>query len=367
MKPKRHTIADRRGLTRRQLLAVGTLNLLGWAAFPMRTVAAPFENDLKLVAHIPEMVEREGPLRVFRDYAADPDNEIEQHLRRELVQRSELLSKIKARIGFERKVRFSVEDLEVRLMFVPQSDKRHAAAYQRYCQDITDYLFEINRAENFYSSITSPHEDHPVISETGVSAFIVHRLAKAYRAVCRFTAESGKSVKYAASGAIFSNHLGAVDLEIERLAPGRFGLRRPPFTIWQNSGAEFFSLMAIPVEETLHYYLGRATDRLLDASLRQDPSKSLAAARQMADEWMAVEESVVGGLVDRVLARYCDRYPGGLPDNLNFERWAGNVPDLSQYRYRRQGIQLVRTLGIHRSIGLYMEDPGRFREQLKLT
>ena len=352
-----------RGLTRRQMMAVGGLGLAGWVLSPIRMAAAALQEDLELVSRIPQMAPREVPLLVFRDFVSDPDGEVEQHIRLQLGQRKELLALLRKKIGFEKQVKLSVEDIQVRLMFVPQLQEDHAAAYHRYCLDITEDLFEMNHMDNFYGSITSPRKSYPRLPETGIVAFLVHRLAKAYQAVCRFTAESGRSVKYKASGAIFSNHLGAVDLEIQLLAPGQFELTRKPFTIWQNDTENLYTLMSIPVEETLHYYLGTATDREIGAAMKNHPPESLAAAQRLAEAWMAVEESVVGGLVDRVLARYCARNHLAVPASIAAEKRPA-VPSLHQYRYRDRGIQLVQNLGFHETMAIYMDSPSAFKDQL---
>jgi hypothetical protein len=256
-----------------------------------------------------------------------------------------------------------VEDIQVRLMFVPQLQKDHADAYHRYCQDVTGYLFETNQMDNCYAAITSPNESYPPLSQDGISAFLVHRLAKDYRAVCRFTAESGRSVKYRASGAIFSNYLGAVDLEIQSIAPGQFGLSRKAFTIWQNNTENLYTLMSIPVEETLHFQLGKATDREIEASMKNHPPENLAAAQRLAEEWMAVEESVVGGLVNRLLESYCTLHQMTMPAARNGDS-GGSSPALHQYRYRDRGIRLVKRLGFQEALGLYMASPATFRTQL---
>lgn len=352
-------------MTRRQLMAMGVMGLACCVLSPIRIAAAALQDDLELVSHIPQMAEREGPLLVFRDFMADPDVEVEQHIRLQLGQRKDLLDRLRKKTGFEKKVRLSVEEIQVRLMYVPQLQDGHAAAYRRYCNDITGYIFEMNRMDNFYAAITSPRRSCPPISETGRSAFLVHRLAKEYRAVCRFTAESGRSVRFKASGAIFSNHLGAVDLEIQLLAPGQFGLTRKPFTIWQTHTQNLYTLMSVPVEETLHYYLGAATDREIAKSMAKDPTKTLSAARDLAEEWMAVEESVVGGLVNRVLARYCAQNQMAIPGFVPGEKRPA-VPSLPQYRYRDRGVQLVRNLGLEKAMALYMDSPSHFREQLFL-
>jgi len=311
------------------------------------------------------MAEREGPLLVFRDFIVDPDVEVEQHIRLQLGQRKDLFDALKKKIGFEKQVRLSVEDIQVRLMFVPQLQEGPAAAYHRYCLGVTDFLFEMSQTDNFYTSITSPIASYPPLPETGISAFLVHRLAKDYQAVCRFTAESGRSVKYEVTGTIFSNHLGAVDLEIELLAPGQYGLKRRPFTIWQNNSSGFFTLMSVPVEESLHYYLGAATDRHIAEQMRQTPPKSLAEARILAEEWMAIEESVVGGLVDQVLDRYCAQNQMDFTVSVADEMRSA-ISSLRQYRYRERGIQLVQDLGFRETLDMYLESPANFRDQLSL-
>lgn len=249
------------------------------------------------------------------------------------------------------------------MRFIPRSRKGIGKAYQRYCLDITDSIFKMNRMENFYSAITSPEKSYPEISQDGISAFLVHRLAKDFRAMCRFTAESGKSIKTRVSGAIYSNHLGAVDLEIEMVAPGQFELARKPFTIWQNDTDNLYTLMAIPAEETLHYLLGRATDREISTRFQKRPPEILADARKIAEEWMALEESAVGGLVDRVLRRYCENRRVKWSDLFD-KNLQATVPELHQYRYRKRGLQLVADLGFRHAMDLYLDSPSRFRERL---
>ena len=124
---------------------------------------------------------------------------------------------------------------------------------------------------------------------------------RGFRNPTDITAESGRQVAYRSSGTIFSNHMGAVDLEIEFITPEQFRLKRKPFTIWQNNCNDVYTLMALPVEETLHYYVGRATDRQLAESLRLTPPTTITEAQQLAEAWIAVEEAIVGGLVSLVV------------------------------------------------------------------
>ena len=363
MTPERTGLIENRGLTRRRLMTWGALGLAGWVLSPIRTAAAALQDDLEQVAHIPQMASREGPLMVFRDFLDDPDVEVERHIRLQLSQQKALLNQLRKKIGIKKQVRMAVEDIQVRLMFVPQLRQTHATAYHRYCLDVIDHLFAMNRMDPIYETITCPAESYPSVPKTGLSAFLVHRLAKEYRAVCRFTADSGRRVAYRVTGAIFSNHLGAVDLEIEWLAPGKCGLTRKPFTIWQNDTENLYTLMSVPVEETLHYCVGPATDREIRRSLENRPPESLTAAQRLAEEWMAVEESVVGGLVDRVLVDYCTRHHMPMPVSD-----AGDprpkVPSLRQYRYRERGIELAEDLGFKELMAMYMDSPSDFKAEL---
>ncbi|BBO77113.1 hypothetical protein DSCW_45300 [Desulfosarcina widdelii] len=363
MEPRKPTIGQQYGLTRRQLMTMGIVGLTAWTVEPLSYAFAGTGDDLEQITRIAGLPSRKGPLLVFRDYTTDPDVEIEQHIRRQLFGRKDLLSRIKKKVGFKKQLRLNIEEIQVRLQFIPQSQDGLGTAYQRYCLDITDSIFGMNGMDNIYSAITSPEKSYPAISQDGISAFLVHRLAKDFRATCRFTAESGNSIKTIISGAIYSNHLGAVDLEIEMVAPGQFELARKPFTIWQNDTDNLYTLMAIPAEETLHYLLGRATDREISTHFQNRPPESLAAARNIAEEWMALEESVVGGLVDRVLRRYCENRRLKWSD-LFANNPQAMVPELRQYRYRKRGLQLVADLGFQHAMDLYLDSPSRFRERL---
>ncbi len=352
---------DRRWLNRRQLIQLGAASLCGWLLSPIQRAAAALPEDLEMVAHIPRLGGREDPFLVFRDFVFDPDAEIEDHIRRQLVQRKDLLDLLKKKIEFKNKVKLSLEEMQVQLMFVPQLPDDHTIAYHRYCIDIVDYFFELIQTDNFYGAISIPNASYPPMADTGKSAFLVHRLAKAYRAICQFTSESGRSVKYKVSGSAFSNHLGAVDLEIEVQAAGQYGLARKPFTIWQNDTENLYTLLAIPLEETLHFYLGQSTDRQIAAAMADQPPESLSDVRQMANEWMAVEESVVGGLVKGILSQYCSRYSG---EPVTWQASDAAVPELHRYRYRKKGVHLVERLGYRETIGLYMDSPSAFKERL---
>ena len=350
------------GLTRRQLMANGLLGLTAWVFNPLDRAYAAIADDLEKVSRGTRMPDHEGSLLVLQDFKNDPDVEIERHLRRQLPRRQDLLQRIQQKIGFEKRVGLSIEAIQVRLLFTPQSREDTAKAYLRYCRDITDRIFRVSGMDSFYAAITCPEASFPPIAASGITAFLIHRLVKEFQAVCKFTAESGESIKYTVSGAIYSNHLGAVDLEIQATAPGRYELARKPYTIWQNDTADLYTLMAIPIEETLHYLLGVATDRQLRQAMQVQAPQSLADARALAEEWMAVEESVVGGVVDQLLRIYCTENGISLPAPRKDD--PRTVPPLRQYRYRQRGLQVVADMGFQDAMALYLESPTRYRRRL---
>lgn len=344
-------------------MMLGVMGLAGMM-FPLsRSADANIKDDLESLSNLAWMTKRERPLLTFQDFVVDADDEVERHIKHQWRQRKDLLVTLKERLGSDQPIRLSVEETKVRLMFVPQQETGAEAAYQRYCLDVTDFLFDISQRVNILAAIIRPGTAYPLISDDGISAFLVHRLAKAYQSICRFTAKSGNSVKYKVTGAIFSNHLGAVDLTVEMLAQGQFGLSRSPFTIWQSAGGGLSTLMAIPLEECLHYCLGAATDRQIADVMQKDPPESLAAAKWLAEEWMAIEEAAVGGLVEHALARFCDRYNMNPPVSLH-EEMRPAIAALAQYRFREKGIRLIRRLGFQEAVNMYLEDPAFFRDQL---
>ena len=339
---------------------MGGLGCACLALGPSRVFAGHLQDDFTIISQLPDLPGRDGPLLVFRDFETDSDIEVEYHIRTQLKQRKDLSDLLKEKISPKKRIKVSIEQMKVCLKFVPEKVNGAGGAYKRYSLSVLDFLFDSIPTDNFYESVTIPTTSFPKISPSGISVFLVHRMAKDYRAVLKFSPDSGRSLKYNSSGAIFSRHLGAVDLKIKNLGNGRFILKRRPYTIWQNECKSFSNLIAIPVEETLHYHVGTATDRQIAAMLRQSPPATSTMTQQLANEWIAVEEAIVGGLVWDVLNRYCTRYELPPPG----EEKISTAQSHAQYKYRKQGIRLVQKLGFQDSLKLYMDSPPSFRNLL---
>ena len=183
------------GLSRRQLMTNGLLGLTAWVINPLDRAYGAIADDLEKISRGSRMAGHESPLLVLQDFKNDPDAEIERHLRSQLPRRQDLLKRIQQKIGFEKRVRLSIEAIQLRLLFTPQSRDDTAKAYLRYCRDVTDRIFRVSGMDSFYAAITCPKTSFPTISASGITAFLIHRLVKEFQAVCKFTAESGESTK----------------------------------------------------------------------------------------------------------------------------------------------------------------------------
>jgi hypothetical protein len=342
-----------------QLAAVGALNLsipAGALALPQVSSPVPLSDLTSAKALI-------GPLLSFRPLKEDPDGEIQTYIYNEVARKPDLMKRLKARVGAELPITLNLEDLEVELKYIPETREPLAHAYLNYCREAVAHTCRMAQVPNFYNEISVAKTANPAIAPgDGVSAFVVHRLAKAYEAVCEFSGSSG-SVKFKVNGAIYSSHMGAVEMEVEGLPDGSYRIQRRNFSIWQDHNDNLYTLLQIPVEETLHYLMGRYTDLHLSHKLVQDNIHQTAQVQKIAKKWMAVEEALVGGLVEQVLPSLIQSRKIPLAAGAA-QRSADSKKGLPQYRYREVGVRLVENLGLKAAMQMYREDPLAFQRQL---
>jgi hypothetical protein len=346
--------------------------MLGWGLGGLTTLAFPFpkwcwagfsDDIYPTISAIPKLEALDEPLLVFRGFETDPDMEIKSRIFHDLAQDRELILKLKERIGFKKNLSMEIETLEIRLLFVPELRHQYLQAYERYCRSVLDFLFAQLQVANFYTSIVAPLEAYPPIPERGVTAFLVHQLGKEYQAKCRFSSEDGKSVRYLLKGAVMSGNVGAVDVEIESPKEGDYRIARRNYSIWQNHASNVYTLLQVPVEETFHYILGRYTDKKVKADLKQNQVLKVAEVQHTADQWIAVEEAAVGGLVHVLLAEYASQNALSISAVDVQGAWEMKK-DLPQYKFREPGIRLVEALGYRQALDIYKADPAEFQKRL---
>ena len=81
-------------------------------------------------------------------------------------------------------------------------------------------------------------------------------------------------------------------------------------------------------------------------------------------EWMAVEEAIVGGLVARLMPEIFARFLPAAGDQKLREALAQRDRH-AQYRYLTRGIQVVVDLGLEEAVNLYKSDPLHFRDLVR--
>lgn len=356
-------------LQRRWLLHCGLLAMLP-LGLPLAPAAASKTAAEKRVTSLEALIDYpplEGPRMVLKEFALEGDDEIKARILSDLVQRPELLARIRTKVPFGRQLTLSIDKLTIRLLYIPETREVFRHLYGDYCRRAIALLLEKMGGQDIYRTLTWPRTERPEIpGGEGITAFLVHRLAKEYVAECTFGAPTGETARYRLKGSFESDHLGAVDLMIESPRTGEFTLQRKNVSIWQNRTDNLYTLMAIPLEETLHYLIGEETDRIILAELKTNSYRRVDEVRKLANDWLAIEEALVGGLVRPLVRDYTQRHGIDLDATL-MERSLADKEGLSQYRHREAGIRLVDHLGYLESVKMYRRDPLEFQRRLELV
>ena len=66
-----------------------------------------------------------------------------------------------------------------------------------------------------------------------------------------------------------------------------------------------------PLEETMHILLREHTERAIREGIKQRSVTSIKKVRRLANDWIAVEEAIVGGVVKAVLPSILENYIDG--------------------------------------------------------
>jgi hypothetical protein len=321
------------------------------------------DADYSLLLEYIKIEDKQRPLHVFRDFEDDFDAEVHQAALDHLNSQTDLIQDIKADLGAT-SLRWRLTNLEYRLLFVPEKRTEYATLYESYCQDVISDLLTITNLDNPFSDIRTLKGEKPDISNSpGVNAFLVHNLVKEFSGTYIFSNQKQKKVKIQLEGQIVTGEVGFYSTDLYIKADGSFKFVNDNYTIWQNSAKNPYTALIVPVEETLHIALRGYTQQAILENLKNQSVQGLRDARRIVEDWVSVEEGIVGGLVHCLMPQILDNYLNSIPSRL-VESDLATKSQFEKYRYLKKGIEVVEDLGYQRALHLYKTDPKRFRDML---
>jgi len=325
--------------------------------------AAPdSQGDYSRLVEFIKIEDKAAPLYVFNDFEEDFDEDSHRASMAFLNKNPALVRKIQKDLDREA-LRWRLDKISYRLVFVPEKRKEYATLFEAYCNQVINYTLDKTELSNPYQNIQTLLEERPEISNNGVTAFLVHNLAKEYIARYAFANKTHKKVLIKLKGTVFSGKLGSYTSTISVNENGMLDFVRDDYTIWQNSAGNPYTALTVPVEETLHITLREHTERAIKEGVESKSFHSIAEIERVVDDWMAVEEAIVGGLTHCLLPGFLTKHVKNLTRSLVKEDMESKVK-FEQYRHLKNGIELVETMGCKNAIQMYTADPVEFKQLL---
>jgi hypothetical protein len=332
-----------------------------WALNP-----SPFTEDYQRLFDLIQLDDLETPLLLFLDQKDQFDHSLNKENLAYLNQNQDLLEQIKSHFHGD-SLNWKLANSYKRLLVVPENRTDYADLFKRYCDDAVAFTLSATQLPNPLKIITTLKEPLSEIGDThadqGVTAYLVHNIADEYIEEYQFfdQADESQKIKIKLSNLEYSGHIGSYNSDIVIGENGQFKFIHNTYTLWQNSAKDPLNVFVAPVEETLHMALRSATEIAIQDRLKQLAPKTVDEVQKVVDEWMAVEEAIVGGLVSELMPQIFTRFLGGpLTDRMN-QSLADRDAHI-QYRYLQNGIRIVTDLGLQPAIDLYTSEPHKFKQ-----
>jgi len=320
-------------------------------------------NYSRLVNFI-RLEDKVQPIYAFNDFEESIDKTGINDIKQYFSERKDLIRKIKKDLGGG-SLRWKLDNFKQRLVFVPETRDEYAALYKNYCIDVIDFILRETRLDNPYTQIkTLQHEDPDIPKTQGITVFLVHNLAREYRGTYSFFNENPKKeIKISLRGTRFIGEIGSYSSMLEIKRDGTIEFVRNNYTIWQNSAQLPYNALIVPIEETFHIALRPQTERAIRDELNNTALSKINDVEQIVEQWVAVEEALVGGLVDvffpKILARYFENFP-----SVEIERGLESKLRIKKYRHLLEGIRVVKNTGYQAAVDIYSRNPNKLKEML---
>lgn len=318
-----------------------------------------------------ELQDLQDPLVEFGAAEEDFDHQLNRENIAYLNQDQTLLKNIRTQLN-SKTLNYQLRTSSKRLLVVPESRGEYAQLFEQYCLTAVDHLLTRIHMPSPYEQIVTLMGPLPTLAEpqqpTGITAYLVHNLVDEYVEEYLFynKDDDQRKIKIKLSNRMFDSKIGSVTSFLKIEADNQFEFVREPYTLWQNSAINPFNVLIVPIEETLHILVRPFTETAMQADLVRYKPTQLEQVQQVVDEWMVVEEAIVGGVVWQVMPEILTRFlHEGSPDllaDILTER-----EELPQYRLLRSAIQVVTDLGVNQAIEVYSNNPLDFRSMISLS
>jgi hypothetical protein len=328
----------------------------------------PLSVNYQRLFDLIQMDDLETPLLLFLNQKDQFDHSLNKENLAYLNQNQDLLEQIKSHFQGG-SLNWKLANSYKRLLVVPENRDDYADLFKSYCHHAVEFTLAATQLPNPLRLITTLREPlsdrHDAPVEQGVTAYLVHNIADEYIEEYQFFdhADQSQKIQIKLSNREFSGHIGSYNSDIVIGENGQFTFIHNTYTLWQNSAKDPLNVFVAPVEETLHMALRSATEIAIQERLRELAPKTVGEVQEVVDEWMAVEEAIVGGLVSELMPQIFTRFLGGpLTDRMN--QSLANRDSHAQYRYLQNGIRIVTDLGLQPAIDLYQSEPHKFKQMV---
>ena len=320
--------------------------------------------DYSRLLYYIHMEDLQSPLVLFEDQDGDFDKTLNQENIAYLNQNKELLKRISSRLKGQT-LKWHLASSSKRLLVVPERRTEYAWLFDRYCHEVVDYVLKRTRLPNPYLGIATLEGELPPARDDaprGITAYLVHNIADEYVEEYVFYTQDDDStkIKIKLRNRVFNGKIGSYTSDLKIGPHSSFEFVREPYTLWQNSARDPLNVFIAPVEETLHISVRGATEKAIRENLKRMEPKTLQDVQNVVNDWMAVEEAIVGGLVNQLMPDIFTRFLHDPSVDKMAAAMAARDEHV-QYRYLHQGIQVVNDLGLEPAIHLYLSDPGHFK------
>ncbi len=327
-------------------------------------------DDYSRLLHFINGDHLEAPLLLL----ADSQGEFDQRLNREnmdyLNQNKGLLERIQGRLNAD-SMKWELSGSSKRLLVVPEHRPEYARLFEGYCRRAVDYTLNRTQLANPYLQIATLQAPVALENEDagrGITAYLVHNIADEYIEEYLFYKQEDRrtKIKIKLSNRVFTGRIGSYTSRLTIGQDSRIEFVRDPYTLWQNSAKNPINVLVVPIEETLHIALRPATETAIRTRLEQKKPENIQDVEAVVQEWMAVEEAIVGGLVSRLMPEIFARLLSSAMEKEMADSLAERDAH-EQYRYLQQGIRVVTDLGVRPAIDLYLSEPVRFQQLIGST